>query len=206
MKKFLTILSIILVLYGFAWCSDRCSRNEAEDNQKAYQKALDNHDYETARQMADKIWTWHREEKEREITDKELNYLISLGTPDADRQVVLLLNELAPNEVRSDGALLNENTPHCTMKDLFSIDSTYRDYVNDCAEYNNRCVKTLNIVINLDRKSLAREIIKIIKPDPDIKAVKKDNKGDRYEVYAHYTDVSKEKAIKLYSEHFGSWE
>ena len=142
-----------------------------------------------------------------EIFNKEVVYLATLGDENANKRLMVLLNEEPmAGAARSEGQELGKNKYYSNldMSDVYSYDSDYYHYIEWCSKYNSRCMQILDIAINLDNQELAKLMVNAIKPDPGITS-KKVGK-DRYDIYAHYSTHTKDDAKAKYEAKFGKSE
>ena len=152
------------------------------------------------------------QEAESYVENEELQYLASLNDEQANNKIILILNQ-RPIEGLEAAELA------CLGKDIFDyylrkdLDDNlnnsplevknYKRYIIWCGNHNSRCSAILNIAIACGNQSLAKKILHCFRPDPEMQ-LKENRKSETgsiyYDVYAHYTNVSKETAQKRYDE------
>jgi len=166
-------------------------------------------DYKEIRAFSELI-----QEAERYVENEEVQYLASLNEEQANNRIILILNQ-RPIE----GLEAAENA--CLGKDVWNFDinkdvdeitnysptevKDYKRYITWCGNHNSRCTSILSIAIACGNQSLAQKILHSFRPDPELllKGNRKnqyEDKYDTYDVYAHYTNASKDAAQKKYDE------
>ena len=154
------------------------------------------------------------QEAEEYIANEELQFLASLNEEQANNRIILILNQ-RPIE----GLEAAEMT--CLGKDVYhfyldqDLDDTtnespvelknYKRYIIWCANHNSRCSSILSIAIACGNQSLAQKIIHCFRPDPELqlngnRKYKNEDKYQSFDVYAHYTNASKDAAQKKFDE------
>ena len=152
------------------------------------------------------------QEAESYVENEELQYLASLNDEQANNKIILILNQRPIEGLEAaELACLGKDIPDFYLrKDLDDNSNNsplevknYKRYIIWCGNHNSRCSAILNIAIACGNQSLAKKILHCFRPDPEmqLKENRKDETGSiYYDVYAHYTNVSKETAQKRYDE------
>ena len=185
----------------------------------SYQSACSNGDFDAARTyigkmkeqrtMIDDYYARERldeaiSEAEDYIKHEEVNYLASLNDVQANNRIVLILNQLSPEGLEAgEGTLLGkhqyklaiENFAEGHMKD-------FKDYISWVGSYNSECNQLFDIAIACGNEDLAKKILYIYRKDAELslKNEKKENGNLYYDVYAHYTNSSRDAAQQKYDE------
>lgn len=152
---------------------------------------------------------WTVEAVKREILEKEAVFLATQGTEEANKRLVVLLNEdPVKGTARPEGQVLDNECSRdlASLDKLGYMDHGYEDYVDWCSHYNSMCTRVLDIAISLDNKDLAIILVNSIKPDPVIATKPTPNSKDYVIVTAHYTTQSKDAAKVKYEQKFGKLE
>ena len=187
----------------------------------SYRTACSNGDFDAAREyvgkMKDKAASvddhWERrpleeliEEAEEYIYSGELNALASMNDKQANTRIVLILNE-----DKAEGTPVNEGA-NVGIDCRISYDKRrgnnyeYISYMDWVSKYNLKCDRILDIAIACGNKDLAERILHLIRQDATFyykptAASHDDRYKEEYkDVYAHYTNDSKEAAQKKYEE------
>lgn len=145
------------------------------------------------------------------IANEEIQYLASLNEEQADNRIILILNQRS-----IEGHEAAEMT--CLGKKIYKLDiekiryspdaiKQYLMFISWCGDHNSKCRNVLSIAIACGNQSLAKKILHSFRKDPEflLKNEKKEFNADGteflyYDVYAHYTNASKEAAQKKYDE------
>ena len=121
------------------------------------------------------------QEAESYVENEELQYLASLNDEQANNRIILILNQ----------------------RPIEGLEAAEMACLGWCGNHNSRCSNILGIAISCGNQSLAKKILHSFRSDPELelKLCKKE-KGDtdHYDVYAHYTNTTKEAAQKKYDE------
>ena len=150
------------------------------------------------------------EEAEKYVENEELQYLASINEEQASNRIILILNQRPV-----DGLEAAENTCLGKKVDHRVIESSINDlawraknqtvtdfkkYIIWCGNHNSKCTSLFNIAIACGNKGLAKKLIHVFRPDPEL--LTKEIKGSEgyYDVYAHHTNTSKDAAQKKYDE------
>ena len=155
-------------------------------------------------------------EAEDYIFNEEIQYLASLNEEQANNRLVLILNQQSVEGLEApEGACLGK---HVSDFDLEHYESGYdnlddspaevksfRKYISWCGNHNSRCNTLFGIAIACGNESLAKKIIHLLRKDPELllKNERKEKNHDNriyYDVYAHYTNASRDAAQQKYDE------
>lgn len=152
------------------------------------------------------------QEAEKYVENEEVQYLASLNEERANNRIILLLNQrpiegLEAAEMACLGKDVYEGFLKKEVDDVMNDSPSelknYKRYITWCGNHNSRCSSILSIAIACGNQSLAQKILHSFRPDPEL--VLKKTRGDEYtyknyDVYAHYTNTTKEAAQKKYDE------
>ena len=145
-------------------------------------------------------------EAEAYVENEELQFLASLNDEQANNRIILILNQRP-----IDGLEAAENTCLGKRVEKRDIDSSYppeevknfKKYIAWCGNHNSKCTSLFNIAIACGNKGLAQKVIHVFRPDPEL-LLRNEHIDEGvflyYDVYAHYTNSSKEAAQKKYNE------
>ena len=217
--QFLFLCGIALIL--LAACGGSSSKNEEEEKitvtgfdgnvYKSYQEACKKQDFEAAHAFLDKIMNAevgygkqyeYTSDKDIDyynakmyIVNKEVEFLVSQNSDEANNRLIFLLNEdVCPTSV-AEGAILSYNySEQSGYGEQYDFDK-YSKWIGD---RNTLCDKILDNCILFNNRDLANKIINMYKPD--VIRVKKDLGKNGFEFRAHYTDDTKNKAIKRFQD------
>lgn len=151
-------------------------------------------------------------EAEEYVINEELQYLASMNDEQANRRIILILNQPTDNGFEAaEGACLGKRISGYYLKknntsslsDLPSEVINFRKYIQWCGKHNTMCNTVLGIAISFGNQSLAKKILHQFRSDPELnlKNMVKDSGGwEYYDVYAHYTNGSRNAAQKKYDE------
>lgn len=227
MKKILSFAIILVIMLIVTACNSNGSGNT---EYPTYKEALAANDFEAAHKMileAESDYSvlgseefakkhgfskYNINEAKAEIFDKEVVFLATQGTPEANKRLLVLLNEEPMRgTARSEGQELakGKSSSYTDIEDVNYYDKSYEEYINWCSKYNSRCMQILDIAISLDNKELASMMIRAIKLDPELtsKKVGQDKYGDDiYDIFAHYTSKTKDEAKAKFEQQFGKLE
>ena len=200
--------------YIFTWCSfesitsDHATKSESLSTTEELSKAIESNDFATAYNLLaiikEERGTWEYDEAKTEVVNAEIKYLAVQGTDEANKRLVVLLMEVPINgTARSEGQQLgtDKRDYYTEIDNLSYTDEDYARYVKSCAKFNSRCLQILEMAVATDNQDLAKRMVNLIKPDAEITSKKRGK--DSYDIYAHYTNHSKDAAQKKYNEHFG---
>lgn len=153
------------------------------------------------------------QEAEEYVANEELQYLASLNEEPANNRIILILNQRPIEGLEAaEMACLGKKVAkfYLDKKIDDSLNGSpeevinFKRYIIWCGNHNSRCSNILGIAISCGNQSLAKKILHSFRSDPELelKLCKKEEKGesDYYDVYAHYTNTSKEAAQKKYDE------
>jgi hypothetical protein len=152
------------------------------------------------------------QEAESYVENEELQYLASVNDEQANNRIILILNqrpiegleaaEMACLGKKVDKWYLDQEIDDYTNSSPEEV-KNFKRYIIWCGNHNSRCSNILGIAISCGNQSLAKKILHSFRSDPELelKLCKKE-KGDvdHYDVYAHYTNITKEAAQKKYDE------
>ena len=209
----------MLFAYIFTWCSfesstssstsDHATKSESLSTREELSKAIESNDFATAYNLLAKIketrGTMDYDDAKEEVVNAEIQYLGVQGTEEANKRlVVLLMEEPIKGTARREGQQLGTDKYvwETEIDNLHYTDDDYARYVKSCAKFNSRCLQILEMAVATDNQDLAKRMVNLIKPDAEITSKKRGK--DSYDIYAHYTNHSKDAAQKKYNEHFGS--
>lgn len=194
----------------------------------SYRTACSNGDFDAAREFVEKLKVqltnakanedYHLEEaleesiKEAEnyIFNEEIQYLASLNDEQANNRLVLILNQQKVKGYEApEGTCLGRlvgksylDSPHGYSSTPDDVTS-FSDYISWCGNHNSRCKTLLDIAIACRNENLAKKILILIRKDPEY-LLKNEKKGEYgglyYDVYAHYTNGSRDAAQQKYDE------
>ena len=151
------------------------------------------------------------QEAEDYIFNEEIQYLASLNDEQANNKLVLILNRqsVEGSEVQ-EGTCLGKNVPDYCVERPTEYGSTpdavksFSIYKSWCETHNSRCNTLFNIAIACGNENLAKKILHLLRKDPELllKNERQEKNSDRiyYDVYAHYTNGSRDAAQKKYDE------
>lgn len=147
-------------------------------------------------------------EAEDYIANEEIQYLAAMKEEQADNRIILMLSQrpvegLEAAEKSCLGKKVDER--YLDILDYSAPDEIkqFRKYIVWCGDYNSNCNNVLNIAIACGNQSLAMKTIHCYRLDPELElklCKKEEGEVDHYDVYAHYTNSSKENAQKKYDE------
>lgn len=143
-------------------------------------------------------------EAEDYVFKAEMNYLASLNDEKANARIILLINEMQTEGVpRPEGTCVGKNCYVSSRWGRDGDDDGYKDYIDWVSQYNLMLDKILDISIATGNESLAKRLLHLFRQDATTiyKPAAGRNKDDDYkDVYAHYTNDSKNTAQKKYQE------
>lgn len=151
------------------------------------------------------------QEAESYVENEEVQYLASLNEERANNRIILIMNQRPIEGVEvAEKSCIGKNVYKRYIEDPDSYSTPeeikkYCQYIEWCRNHNSRCSSILSIAIACGNQSLANKIMHSFRPDPEIQYVHclpaKDAYYEEYfDVYAHYTNSSKETAQKKYDE------
>lgn len=206
----------MLFAYIFTWCSlkswtsDEVTKSESLSTTEKLSAAIQSNDFATAYNLlakGDEEGTLDYYKAKKVVVNAEIQYLAVQGTDEANKRlVVLLMEEPIDGTARSEGQQLGTDKSdfYTEIDNLSFTDEDYARYVKSCAEFNSRCLQILEMAVATDNQDLAKRMVNLIKPDAEITSKKRGKYS--YDIYAHYTNHSKDAAQKKYNEHFGNQE
>ncbi len=151
-------------------------------------------------------------EAEEYVLNEEIQYLAALNEEQANTKIILILNQPADNGFEAaEGACLGKRISGYYLKkndtsslsDVPSEVINFRKYIVWCGKHNTRCNTILGIAISSGNQSLAKKILHQFRSDPELNLKNRveDRSGwEYYDVYAHYTNGSRNAAQKKYDE------
>ena len=203
----------MLLGYIFTWCSfesstsDHATKSESLSTTEELSKAIESNDFATAYNLLAKIkeerGTGEYDDAKKEVVNAEIQYLAVQGTEEANKRlVVLLMEEPINGTARREGQQLgtDERDFFTEIDNVGYTDHDYGDYVKSCAKFNSRCLQILEMAVATDNQDLAKRMVNLIKPDAEITSKKRGK--DSYDIYAHYTNHSKDAAQKKYEKEY----
>lgn len=153
------------------------------------------------------------QEAEDYIFNEEIQYLASLNDEQANNRLVLIINRQSVEGTEfQEGTCLGKKINKSDLDDYGGQfdhydDSpaevrSYRKYISWSENHNSKCNNILNIAISCGNENLAKKIIHMYRKDPELllKNEKKESGNLYYDVYAHYTNGSRDAAQKKYDE------
>ena len=154
------------------------------------------------------------QEAEKYVANEEIQYLASLNEEQANNRIILILNQKPIEGVEAaEKACLGKDVYNGDFDEELDTPSNdlplelkeFRRYMAWCGKHNSQCNSVLSIAIACRNESLAKKILHSFRPDPELQLVhsrpkKDDSYEDYYDVYAHYTNTSKDAAQKKYDE------
>ena len=141
------------------------------------------------------------EEAEKYIFNEEVQYLASLNEEQASNRVILIMNQRPIEGV--EAAEMSCLAKGVLQDYRFEQMGKFREYITWCGNHNSRLNTLLSIAISCGNQSLAKKILISYRPDPEMVFKNeryKDGIGTVYDVYAHYTNTSKDAAKIKYDE------
>jgi hypothetical protein len=196
----------------------------------SYQNACSNGDFDAARdyigkmklQLAsmDNVGFENKEKKEAYekfvkeaedyVANEEIQYLASLNEEQANNRVILILNQRSIAGLEAgEMACLGKKIEKYRLEEDDNINlpgevRNFRIYISGCSEHNSHCNNILSIAIACGNQSLAKKILHSYRKDPELRLknyyLERETNDEYYDVYAHYTNSSKEAAQKKYNE------
>lgn len=189
----------------------------------SYQTACSNGDYDAARDYIGKMklqlasmdnvgYTAQEQrmayaefvnEAEFYVVNEEIQYLASLNEEQANNRIILILNQQSIEGFEAVEKTCLDKHIFLSMLDGHKASKQTNDfikYIARCGKYNSQCSSILSIAIACGNESLAKKILHSFRPDPEIQSEKCKGNNDWYDIYAHYTNASKEAAQKKYNE------
>jgi hypothetical protein len=216
MKRIKYLCFCSIAVFMLTACGSSSSKNEEEkitvtgtDGKEytSYQEACRAGDFEAAHAFLDIIMNaevgrekQYKFESDKEkayneakmyVLNKEVEFLVSQNSDEANNRLIFLLNEDASPTPVPEDALISYNYPEEMGAPNRTEFDNYSKWISD---RNNLCDKILDNCILLNNSDLANKIINMYKPDAI--SVKKDLGKKGFENRAHFTDDSKNKAIK----------
>ncbi len=161
-------------------------------------------------------------EAEDYIFTSEINALASMNTPEANTRIVLMLNEIMSKGIyREEGTIVGKDLNYRLEGTSWSrdfeliiggsssadADFSYRQYSAWCSYFNMKCDRVLDLAIVFGNKELAEQVIRLIRQDASFiykPSSQHPRNSDYKDVYAHYTNDSKDAAKKKYDEAMAS--
>lgn len=146
---------------------------------------------------------------EEYVAYEEIQYLASLNEELANNRIILVLNQksiegLEAAEMACLGKRIQKYRIDCSSIYCPNEVLNYQKYIQECSRHNSQCNTTLSIAIACGNQSLAKKILHCYRKDPELLLknyyLERDTNHDCYDVYAHYTNASKEAAQKKYDE------
>ncbi len=142
-------------------------------------------------------------EAEEYVANEEIQYLASLNEEQANNRIILILNQKPIEGVEAAEKTCLDKQIFMSMldgDDASKLANDFIKYIAWCGKYNSQCRSILSIAIACGNESLANKILYSFRPDPEIQSEKCKGNNDWYDIYAHYTNASKEAAQKKYDE------
>lgn len=150
------------------------------------------------------------QEAEDYVTNEELQFLASLNDEQANNRIILIMNQRPIIGVEAaENACLGKKVYNRVIQsdvndNLWNDDcqtvTDFKKYIIWCGEHNSKCTSLLNIAIACGNQNLAQKIIHVFRPDPELLTKEIKGESSYYDVYAHYTNTSKDAAQKKYDE------
>ena len=176
---------------------------------RSYRTACSDGDFDAARAYVEKMKEYdnrqriQKKEAENYVLNEEIQYLASLNEEQANNRIILVLNQRPVEGLEAaEMACLGKDVSGICIESLPSRCpeelQNFRKYIAWCGNHNSTCSSVLNIAIACGNQSLAKKILHCFRQDPELQ--QKETKGHDYDVYAHYTNDSKNAAIKKYDE------
>lgn len=228
MKK-LEILTLLGIIMGIWACTPNVSTKDISVTgadgtvYNSYQTACSKGDFDAARDYVGKMKNklvelktadWRDDlledyvksvdEAEAYVENEELQYLASLNDEQANNRVILMINQRPIEGLEAaEGACIGKRVDKFNIEhynELPDEAAKFKNYITWCKSFNSKCSHLLDIVIVCKNQDLAQKLLHSFRPDPELQT--KDIKGnDGYcDIYAHYTNTSKETAQKKYDE------
>lgn len=177
----------------------------------SYQSACNAGDFNAAREIIAKMKEKTAAKAAEEyVLNEEIQYLAALNDEQANTKTILILNQSIDKGLEAaEGACLGKNISQADLnykdyEDLLPSEiQSFKKYISWCGKHNMRCNTVLGIALATGNKSLAKSILHLFKDDPELSLknhVKSRDDGDRWDVYAHYTNGSRVAAQKKYDE------
>lgn len=163
-------------------------------------------DYSAERALIEAI-----QEAEVYVENEELQFLASMNDEQANNRIILILNQRPIDGLEAaENACLGKRVEKGDLDEELGYSSNspeevknFKKYIAWCGNHNSKCTSLLNIAIACGNKGLAQKIIHVFRPDPELLLRNEHIDGGGwtyYDVYAHYTNSSKEAAQKKYNE------
>ena len=146
------------------------------------------------------------QQAEEYVANEEIQYLASLNEEQANNRIILILNQRSVEGLEAaEMACLGKHI----LKWYIDNDGEgtgeiqkYKKYISWCANHNSKCGNVLSIAIACGNQSLAKKILHCFRKDPELLLKNERKEAGRlyYDVYAHYTNASKDAAKIKYDE------
>lgn len=150
------------------------------------------------------------QEAEAYVENEELQYLASMNDEQANNRIILILNQRPIEGLEAaENACLGKEVYYrvieCKIDDSTWSDDNqtvtdFKKYIIWCGNLNSKCTSLFNIAIACGNKGLAQKLIHVFRPDPELTTKEIKGRENYYDVYAHYTNTTKEAAQKKYDE------
>ena len=145
---------------------------------------------------------------EEYVENEEVQYLSSLNEELANNRVIMILSQKSIEGIEApEKACLGKNLHKYDLAE--ELESSFNNcptelkdfkrYIAWCHKYNIKCNSILNFAITSKNEDLAKKILPLFRPDPYTR-LEESKDEDLYDVYAHYTNATKEGAQKKYDE------
>lgn len=213
----------VFMLTACGSSSSKISVTDADGREyTSYQAACSNGDFDAARTYIGKMKeqrTMIDDDDTRERLDKtiseaedyifneEIHYLASLNEEQANNRIVLILNQQTVEGLEAqEGTCLGKRVAELYFnhieESLPTEIKSFKEYISWCGNHNSRCNTLLNIAIACGNENLAKKIIHLYRKDPELllKNEKKESGYLYYDVYAHYSNASRDAAQQKYDE------
>ena len=149
------------------------------------------------------------QEAEEYVANEEIQYLAAMKEEQANNRIILMLSQrpiegLEAAEKACLGKKIDKR--YIDQDDSWlcpDVIKQFKKYIVWCGDYNSNCNNVLNIAIACGNQSLAMKTIHCYRLDPELElklCKKEEGEVDHYDVYAHYTNTSKDAAQKKYDE------
>ena len=150
-------------------------------------------------------------EQEEYMENEEIQYLASMNDEQANNKIVLILNQkyVEGNQLKEMECLEEKHImwqgdfARYPYKDSPEPIRNFGKYINWCKDFHNKCNTVLTSAIACGNQDLAEKTLRCYRPDPEfLFKNKKELSGNDVicDVYAHYTNASKDAAQKKYDE------
>ena len=228
MKRMIKLTTCCLGIMGFMVCGCTITTGDGKKGKEeitvtgaegkeytSYRSACSKGDFDAAREFVEKMnntkgyYASDIKEAEEYVFNEEIQYLASLNEEQANNRIIMLLNQQKIEGFEpAEGALIGNNEYETHIEDPDDGSDGLKNfgkYIDWCGKHNTRCTSILNTAISCGNQNLAQKVLHSFRKDPEmlLKNKHKEDETDSgyfYDVYAHYTNASKDAAQGKYDE------